>query len=162
MRLWSFHPRYLDNIGLSRAINESISGYKALEDWQRDQKQIVPLHDNEYPPSWKNHSQLVRFKIDDGDKHLQDYIDVVLSCYVDRKLKSYNSKTIRFMTAHLYHLRQLTVTNEQLLYEWQHYLKKIQKRSPKLYEEYILINTPIAHPLFKVVSGEIESWEKVK
>jgi hypothetical protein len=56
----------------------------------------------------------------------------------------------------------MTVTKGQLVYEWNHYLNKLKKRNPTKYAELRGILIPEPHPIFRVIDGDIESWEKVK
>lgn len=55
---------------------------------------------------------------------------------------------------------ELTTTRGQLRYEWQHLLRKLAKRNPRLYERWRREEAPEAHPLFRVVRGEVEPWER--
>ncbi len=52
------------------------------------------------------------------------------------------------------------VTEGQLAYEWEHLLKKIKYRDSVFYN-IIKNEAPIPHPIFSVINGEIEKWEKV-
>ena len=146
MRLWSFHPKYLDNVGLSRAINESISGYKALTGKQE---------------MWKNHPQLERFKASNNPmSNFQDYAFVLCR----HKFEQWLEQLETIPTETEYEI-VMTVTKGQLQYEWKHYLNKLKTqkgRDKELYEKLKLIENPEPHPLFEVVEGDIESWEKVK
>lgn len=56
---------------------------------------------------------------------------------------------------------QISVTTGQLEYEWAHLLRKVSLRNPDLYP---LMKTqePIAHPIFRIISGGIENWEVVQ
>lgn len=51
-------------------------------------------------------------------------------------------------------------TDGQLIYEWSHLKRKLQRRAPKLYREVCKIRLPEPHPLFQIVAGEIKDWEK--
>jgi hypothetical protein len=53
-------------------------------------------------------------------------------------------------------------TRGQLLYEWEHLKRKLKKRDPKKLREFASVKMPSSHPLFKIVSGEVREWEKVK
>jgi hypothetical protein len=143
MRLWSFHPKYLDNVGLSRAINEGVSGYKALTGKQK---------------MWKNHPQLTRFK-DYGETQLKLYIEHLLIHFYNRKCISIKLSPQPF---NVFVKDVIEVTTGQLIYEWNHYLNKLEKRNNDLYQELMHITCPEPHPLLEVVEGDIESWEKVR
>jgi hypothetical protein len=48
----------------------------------------------------------------------------------------------------------------QLLFEWTHLLAKLAGRAPGLFEQYVKIDLPGAHPLFRIVAGEKREWER--
>jgi len=52
-------------------------------------------------------------------------------------------------------------TRGQLLYEWDHLLKKLEIRSPLKLAEIKRILHPEPHPLFDIVDGNVEGWEKI-
>jgi len=143
MRLWSFHPKYLDPVGLSRLINEGISGYKALTGKQK---------------MWQNHSQLTRFK-NHPKRYYQIYMILICNIKYNQWMNQLNDDIIINGNDCFDHM---TVTRGQLEYEWKHYLNKLQSRNPTLYGRLKGIVTPEPHPIFKVIPGSIESWEKVK
>lgn len=150
MRIWSFHPKYLDKQGLSRAINEGIAGNKALRKTGEG-----------YPPSWEKHSQLERFKTTAiPGIYSQLYLDRLFMIKYNSWMLETNQEPFFDDIENPY--PKLKVTIGQLKYEWQRYLKKISKRSPKLYEELKSIELPEPHPLFNIIDGDVESWEKVK
>lgn len=53
----------------------------------------------------------------------------------------------------------IPVTLGQLDFEWAHLGRKLRERSPEQAARWE-IETPTAHPLFRVVPGDIESWER--
>lgn len=55
----------------------------------------------------------------------------------------------------------MTATRGQLLYEWAHLLTKLQLRAPAKLAEIKQILRPEAHPLFDIVDGNVEAWEKI-
>ena len=54
----------------------------------------------------------------------------------------------------------LTVTLGQLLHELEHLLGKFESRDPSRFQALSDVEIPLAHPLFSVIDGEIESWER--
>jgi hypothetical protein len=54
----------------------------------------------------------------------------------------------------------LIATRGQLEYEWKHLLRKLRMRSPKLYARWRREVSPEPHPLFGIVQGTVESWER--
>jgi hypothetical protein len=55
----------------------------------------------------------------------------------------------------------IVTTRGQLLHEWAHLQRKLQTRAPAKLDQIKRILQPEAHPLFVIVDGEIEAWEKV-
>ena len=143
MRIWSFHPQYLDPTGLSRLINESIAGYRALTNAPGD-----------YPPNWTKHPQIERWRGRADD--LQRYILFCLDVWTQQKLCR-----IDIMSELVEPWQSMHVNDAQLAYEWRHYLTKLQKRNLELYDS-LLGAVPKAHPMFQIVTGPIEKWERVK
>ena len=56
---------------------------------------------------------------------------------------------------------KIQVTEGQILWEWQHFKRKLKERSPERLGALRGIPKPRAHPLFDVVKGGIESWERI-
>jgi hypothetical protein len=54
----------------------------------------------------------------------------------------------------------LSATQGQLAYEWKHLLRKLRARSPALHARWRRDARPEPHPLFKIVQGGIEPWER--
>jgi hypothetical protein len=57
-------------------------------------------------------------------------------------------------------MKQIAVTTEQVLYEWQHLLRKLARRSPGVYRQYRSVRNPECHPMFRSRPGPVESWER--
>ena len=57
-------------------------------------------------------------------------------------------------------VRPIPVTEGQVAHEWQHLLAKLAERSPELHATFREVVTPEVHPLFQVVPGPIEDWER--
>ena len=55
----------------------------------------------------------------------------------------------------------LAETNGQLEYEWQWLAKKLKMRDPQRYVALKAIK-PSCNPVFKIVAGPIQPWEKIK
>ncbi len=143
MRLWSIHPKYLDRIGLVAVWREGLLAKRVLEGKTR---------------GYRNHPQLIRFK---RYEEPLDLIDAYLyQIYLEAKKRGYkfNSSKIRFIE-----LREaVKVTRGQLEFEFIHLLKKLEKRDKKKYEELknISFKNIEPNPVFQVVEGGIEEWEK--
>ena len=51
-------------------------------------------------------------------------------------------------------------TEGQLLFEWQHLLVKLAVRAPSVHQQFHDLALPEAHPLFAIVPGPKQSWER--
>jgi hypothetical protein len=54
----------------------------------------------------------------------------------------------------------LTVTRGQLRHEWRHLLAKLAVRDAERRRRLQTVKRPRPHPLFRVVAGDIETWER--
>jgi hypothetical protein len=52
------------------------------------------------------------------------------------------------------------VTHGQLAFEWQHLTSKVAVRDPAWHERLRGVAEPRPHPLFSIVEGDVEPWEK--
>jgi hypothetical protein len=55
---------------------------------------------------------------------------------------------------------RLPETRGQLLYEWRHLMAKLRVRAPQLHRELRGTKTPEPHPLFRIVPGNVNVWER--
>lgn len=143
MRLWSIHPKYLDKAGLLALWRESLLAKKVLEG-----------NTNGY----KNHPQLNRFK---NTKNPTAYINLYLeTIFEEAKTRGYDFNMSKFQRQ-TFLTSDVSVTKGQIKYEFDHLLKKLEKRDNARFNE--IKNTKIikANRLFKIVPGKIESWEKI-
>jgi len=143
MRLWSLHPKYLDVKGLVALWREALLAKKVLEGNTR---------------GYKNHPQLERFK--KSDNPLDCINQYLLIVFQEAETRGYHFNRdkidLNFKPA------KIKVTNGQLKYETTHLLNKLKTRDILKYKELIKTGVCEAHPLFVVVEGEIENWEKFK
>lgn len=141
MRLWSLHPRYLDPKGLVALWREALLA------------QAVLLG---RAGGYRHHPQLVRFRSAiDPLGALGAYLWVV---YEEATLRNYAFDSRKIVT--LGPAPRLSVTDGQLRLEWQHLRFKLERRNPHWLKGLPKIQTPEPHPLFSVISGPQESWEK--
>ena len=122
-----------------------------------------------------NHPQLIRFK--ETDNPLEYIGDYLFSIWFEGRSRYYNFDSHKIFYFEMYYgnrIPKLIVTTGQLEYEFEHLQEKLAKRNPKKHKE----NHKLAiganfimnwedyiiepHPLFKVIEGDIESWEKIK
>lgn len=154
MRLWSIHPCYLDRLALIACWRESLLAQKVLQNKTR---------------AYKNHPQLDRFKIKNGLLFLSAYLwHLIQEATINREYNfNYNKILYSLNQIKKIYYEQLIVTDSQLAYEFKHLQKKLEKRDINKYQEnnesFIYANGKIeANPVFKIVEGNIESWEKIK
>lgn len=105
-----------------------------------------------------NHPQLIRFnECIDPVATLDIYLTVVCQEAEKRGYKFNRSKiTAKEPTEPL-----LLLTSGQLKYEFDHLLSKLRLRDQDRFEQ-IKVSYPLVHPLFSVVDGGIEKWERVR
>ena len=145
MRLWSIHPKYLDRVGLVAVWREGLLAKRVLEGKTK---------------GYCNHPQLLRFK---GYEKPVDLIDAYLfQIYVETKRRGYSFDHSKIRGVKLQ--EALAVTRGQLEFEFAHLLKKLEKRDKKKFEELKGLNpeTIEPNPVFRVIDGEVEKWEKLK
>jgi len=141
MRLWSIHPRYLDGQGLVALWRESLLAKKVLENKTK---------------GYGNHPQLLRFKLTDSPlKYINTYLYYI---YKEAEKRNYNFDKSKFK---YYKLKKIPITSGQLNYEFLHLLKKLKKRNYFLYKTLQNTKKLKPHPLFKIIKGYIEYWEKI-
>ena len=142
MRLWSVHPKLLDSKGLVALWRESLLAQKVLDGKTK---------------GYTNHPQLVRFKDTRNPIH---YIGCYLShIYIEAQERGYN-----FDKSKIKHFSQeaklLTVTDGQLKYELRHLLNKLERRDKEKFRKLVNVKTAECHPIFRVIKGDIQDWEK--
>jgi hypothetical protein len=83
----------------------------------------------------------------------------LLAIYEQATLRGYNFKREKIGWRLSDH--KIAVTDGQLRYEFSHLKKKIRTRDRRKYAEIANVRDPEPHPIFCMVSGEIEKWEKL-
>lgn len=147
MRLWSLHPKYLDVKGLLGVWRESLLAKKVIE--------------KKLNISYRNHPQLYRFKI---IKYSEMYINYyILHIYKEAKFRRYNFDIEKINLSFNFHdINKIPVTIGQVLYEKQHLMKKLLIRKSCNGIKFLdKCYTPVLHPIFTLVDGMIEFWEKI-
>ncbi|PLJ78672.1 pyrimidine dimer DNA glycosylase/endonuclease V [Infirmifilum sp. SLHALR2] len=143
MRLWSIHPKYLDAKGLVALWREALLARKVLEGGTK---------------GYRNHPQLERFKACENPMECIDaYIYYVWLESVERGYSFDVSKVRKVVKVSV-----IPVTEGQVSYEFQHLLGKLKARDPKRYQELVNLHRVEVNPVFKVVPGGVEPWEKVR
>lgn len=141
MRLWTIHPRYLDTKGLVAAWREGLLAQKVLRGQTR---------------GYTRHPQLHRFQTATSPiRTMASYLTAIAD-EADRRGYKFNRTKISMGEFQ----GSLIETRGQLLFEWSHLKRKLRRRSPKIYRACCRIEIPRPHPLFRIVAGPIQDWEK--
>ncbi|MDY6051235.1 MAG: pyrimidine dimer DNA glycosylase/endonuclease V [Rothia sp. (in: high G+C Gram-positive bacteria)] len=146
MRIWSVHPCLLDAKGLVACWRETLLAQKVLQGLTK---------------GYTNHPQLDRFK---ASSNPLAYICTYLHGLADEAdRRGYNFNRSLLLLPPQERLDPLPVTSDQLDYELDFLAEKVKARSPQWYDQHFA-KPPlkVPHPLFTVVPGPVESWEKVK
>ncbi|MBN2377967.1 MAG: hypothetical protein JXD22_16330 [Sedimentisphaerales bacterium] len=143
MRLWSIHPRYLDRMGLIALWREGLLGRAVLAGKTR---------------GYRNHPQLHRFREQKNPVRS-------LNAYLKEVWREGRRRGYRFDGRKLGPAapgKSIPLTRGQLEFEVAHLLGKLRKRDKQAFEVLAGENTIEPHPIFRVKSGPVESWERIK
>jgi hypothetical protein len=143
MRLWTVHPRYLDAQGLVALWREGLLAQKVLQGLTK---------------GYKHHPQLTRFRsTPDPHATIASYLIAVLDEAM-RRGYAFNAGKIASTGSS----KVIIETRGQLLYEWCHLKRKLASRDAARYKKCHSIRLPTPHPLFRIVAGDVQTWERVK
>ncbi len=154
MRLWSIHPSLLDTKGFSALWRESILAQNAILNKM----------------GYSNHPQLIRFKnSSDVNNCMRLYMLSIFSESIDRGYAFDYNKTVLGDKNILERdtLPSIPVTIGQVLYEKKLFLAKLKYRKRPMREKKIIeledkMNDHVLlNPVFTLVPGRIESWERI-
>ena len=143
MRLWSLHPRYLDARGLVALWREALLAKKVLEGKTR---------------GYRHHPQLIRFK-------QQKNPHAAISAYLLHIHAEATSRGYYFDARKIGRNRRtkpIPVTAGQRDYEWRHLKTKLKERDETKYRQLLRAGRRGLHPLFRLIRGDVEAWEKVR
>ena len=141
MRLWSIHPKYLDTRGLTAVWREALLAKNVLQNKTK---------------GYKKHPQLLRFK---KQKSPVNAINLYLKeIYEESKKRNFNFDSSKIGAINCKIL--IPVTDGQINYEIKHLLKKLKERNKVKYHQLNSSKNIELHPLFIMIPGKIESWEK--
>ncbi|MBF0371361.1 MAG: DNA lyase [Magnetococcales bacterium] len=142
MRLWTIHPKYLDAKGLVALWREALLAQKVLRGLTR---------------GYANHPQLHRFK--EQPNPVGAIAQYLRAVHQEALRRQYRFGVSRIAPDHW--LGTIQATDGQMLYEWCHFLGKVEKRNPNHHAMIKPILTPDPHPLFSLIEGGVASWEKI-
>lgn len=143
MRLWTIHPKYLDQKGLVAAWREGLLAKKVLEGKTK---------------GYKNHPQLKRFlECDWSIIAINQYLSEIYNEAEKRGYK-FNKDKIEIVCNEID--SKIRVTRKQIQYEYELLKIKIMKRDEKKYQTIKNIEEVEISDIFEVEEGEVEIWEK--
>lgn len=141
MRLWTLHPRYLDSKGLVAAWREALLAQKVLAGKTR---------------GYRHHPQLARFRaLPDPLAAIAAFLAGIAA---EARRRGYQFDLTRISSAGFE--GQIPETRGQLRYEWDHLRMKLRVRSPQSFRVVQHITSPRPHPLFRIIPGDVNSWER--
>jgi hypothetical protein len=141
MRLWSVHPKYLDSRGLVALWREGLLAQAVLRGRTR---------------GYRHHPQLDRFRAQPSPVGaMADYLRGVHAESVSRGY-AFTARKISPARA----AGAIAVTRGQLMHEWRHLAAKLARRDPELRRRLSHVSRPQAHPSFRIVPGDVETWER--
>jgi hypothetical protein len=141
MRIWTLHPKYLDPAGLTALWREALLARQVLLNRTR---------------GYRNHPQLERFRaLDRPVAAINSYLAVVQREATRRSYRFDRTKIGSTRSA-----VPVEATTGQLLFEWSHLEAKLERRNPRWLSSLGDTLPPEPHPLFRIVDGPIQGWER--
>ncbi len=143
MRLWSLHPRYLDARGLVALWREGLLAQRVLSGAAN---------------GYRHHPQLSRF-------HAQPDPAGAIAAYLREVQLEAARRGYRFDESRIGRCASgmhMTVTRGQLACELAHLRAKLAMRDAVALQRIDEVIEPEPHPLFEVVPGEVEAWERAR
>lgn len=142
MRIWSIHPKYLDTKSLVALWRETLLAKNVLQGKTK---------------GYKNHPQLERFKaLDTPVDAINAYLQAVWEEADNRGYKFNKSKFEKPIKD-----IKIEVTMGQIYFEKQHLLSKLKLRDTARYTQLKDKKKLETHPIFNLIEGEVEKWEKI-
>ena len=142
MRLWSLAPRYLDGPGLVAVWREGLLARAVLMDQTH---------------GYRSHPQLDRFKTQtDPLAAVNYYLEII---FQESRQRQYHFDSGKIFLG--VHPTINPVTEGQLRFEMAHLQSKLQKRNASQIQFLPQNQLADLHPLFYLIPGPVEAWEKV-
>ena len=142
MRLWTLHPRYLDPQGLVALWREALLARAVVRGETK---------------GYRHHPQLERFNAQPAPRSaINAYLAAVHAESVSRGY-SFDPRKVGPIRSRC----RIDTSAGQLAYEWQHLLRKLRVRSPEHFRKWRDVELPKPHPLFRIITGPVERWERV-
>lgn len=141
MRLWSLHPKYLDSRGLVALWREALLAQAVLRG-----RTI----------GYRQHPQLRRFR--GQSSPVGAVADFLRGVHAEASRRGYAFDSRKIGGAR--GTGSIPVTRGQVKHEWEHLLAKLAVRDPKQHARLASVRSPQVHPSFRVVRGDVETWER--
>jgi len=128
-------------MGLVALWREGLLAQKVLQDRTR---------------GYKNHPQLERFRTQPDPL-------LAIGCYLREVRKEAEKRGYRFAGGKVVRsgrCRKINIRIGQKAFEWSHLLGKLKRRDLAAFQKNSKLVKPRMHPLFNVISGGIEKWER--
>ncbi|MHC4954273.1 MAG: pyrimidine dimer DNA glycosylase/endonuclease V [Planctomycetota bacterium] len=138
MRIWTLHPRYLDSVGLVSVWRKALLARQVLRGKTK---------------GYRNHPQLERFR--EHPSPLSAINAYLLAVHKEASARGYSFDRKKLGAVRT--KARIRTTEGQLRYEWKHLRTKLEERCP---ERARRSGKLVAHPLFRVVPGPVEAWER--
>jgi len=141
MRLWSLHPSFLDARGLVAVWREALLAQQVLRGKTK---------------GYRYHPQLERFRR--SGKPTTSIANYLWAIHDEAERRGYS-----FDASKIIGKRQtcrIAITRGQLTFEWAHLRKKIRLREPQWFKKLGTHPRIQPHPLFVLIPGGIEPWER--
>jgi hypothetical protein len=142
MRLWSIHPKHLDAKGLVALWREGLLARAVLAGATK---------------GYRHHPQLERFR------RRRNPI-AAIDAYLRQVLLEAKARGYQFDARKIGRLRRVAkqaVGEGQIAHEWSHLLAKLRRRDRARWRRERGC-APACHPLFHVVRGTVETWERLQ
>ena len=141
MRLWTLHPKYLDPQGLVAVWREGLLARAVLRGKTR---------------GYRHHPQLERFRAHRAPRAAINTYLRVIAQEAERRGYQFDLRKLGPGGRGIV----LSSTHGQLSHEWKHLMRKLRRRSPKWHARWRSLSSPEPHPMFAVVKGRVEQWER--
>jgi hypothetical protein len=141
MRLWSLHPSLLDPKGLVALWREGLLAQKVLQG---------------RTTGYRSHPQLHRFR--QSREPLAAIATYLWAVHDEATRRGYAFDASKIALGR--RPVSLAVTRRQLVFEHQHLMGKLRRCDPERFRIICRSRRITVHPLFVVVTGEIEPWER--
>ncbi|MGZ5036466.1 MAG: pyrimidine dimer DNA glycosylase/endonuclease V [Usitatibacter sp.] len=143
MRLWTLHPKYLDSQGLVALWREALLARAVIRGQTK---------------GYRHHPQLMRFQSHVAPRSAISSYLAAIAAEADSRGYSFDSSKVGPSRSRV----PILVTTGQVDYEWRHLLGKLRVRDRAAYLRWRGLKDREPHPVFKMIPGPVERWERVR